>query len=129
MITRWLMRGGLLAWEFPQNSLGVLRVGLALARKRVKKFRWERERVMVELSEGAAISLGLFVLWTDRDNPFVPVGKENIDHEYGHSLQSRMLGAFVPARRRHTVDATGRLRCGLSIGNGSPLASLLQRLS
>jgi hypothetical protein len=38
------------------------------------------------------MSLGLFVFFTQRDNPYVPVGPENRDHEFGHSYQSRGLG-------------------------------------
>jgi hypothetical protein len=87
----------LVAWELPQNLLGAARIGLAIARGRVRRVRFERERIMVELSEGAAVSLGLFVLWTDVDNEYVPVGSENRDHEYGHSIQSRWLGpAYLP---------------------------------
>ncbi len=89
---RWIGRAGLMIWELPQNALGVSRLGLAFARGRVEGVRFEDERVMVEMVEGAAISLGLFVLWTTTDNPYVPVGAENRAHEYGHSIQSRMLG-------------------------------------
>jgi len=88
----WLRRLLLLVWEAPQNVLGLARVGLALLRGRVRQVRFVDERVMVELQQGAAISLGLFVLWTTVDNPYVPVGKENRAHEYGHSIQSRWLG-------------------------------------
>jgi hypothetical protein len=46
---------------------------------------------MVQVND-VAVSLGLFVFFTNEDNPYVPVGRENRDHEYGHSLQSRLLG-------------------------------------
>ena len=67
---------------------------------------------MVELHEGAAISLGLFVLWTDKDNGFVPVGAENRDHELGHALQSRLLGPlFLPV-----VGVTSTVRLAYAVG-------------
>src|SRR5262249_5013327 len=88
----WLRRLALVVWELPQNLLGAGRVGFDLALGRVKRVRIERERVLVELERGSAVSLGLFVLWTSKDNPYVPVGIENVDHEFGHSIQSRWLG-------------------------------------
>ena len=90
------MRRGTIAlalWELPQNAIGALNLALNGALRRVERVVVDRERVMVELREGGAgVSLGAFVFWTRHDNPFVPVGPENRDHEYGHSLQSRMLG-------------------------------------
>jgi len=109
----WLHRLALLAWEWPQNSLGALRLGLALARGRVLKVRFEDERIMVELGEGAAVSLGLFVLWTNEDNPYVPVGAENRAHEYGHSIQSRWLGPlYLPV-----VGVPSTLRVFYAVGH------------
>ena len=68
---------------------------------------------MVELHEGAAISLGLFVLWTDQDNAFVPVGAENRDHELGHAAQSRLLGPlFLPV-----VGLTSTARLAYAVGH------------
>jgi len=89
---RWVIRLLLIGWELPQNIFGLARISLALLLGRVHRVELERERIMVELTEGAAVSLGLFVLWTTADNPFIPVGAENRDHEYGHSIQSRWLG-------------------------------------
>ena len=77
----------------------------------MKEICFERERVLVELSEGAAVCLGLFVLWTDRDNPYVPVGPENRAHEYGHSIQSRWLGPlYLPI-----VGLPSTLRVGYAV--------------
>ena len=87
-----LRRIALAIWELPQNTLGVLNLVANGTRRRVERVVVDRGRVMIELREGAAVSLGAFVFWTRRDNPYVPVGPENRDHEYGHSIQSRMLG-------------------------------------
>jgi hypothetical protein len=65
---------------------------LQTLRGSVRRIEFERERVLIEIDTFGAVSLGLFVFFTDRDNPYVPVGRENRDHEYGHSLQSRLLG-------------------------------------
>ena len=86
-------RAILFLWELPQNVLGAVNFALTFARRKVRRARIERERVMVEIEPGAnAVSLGLFVFWSPHDNPWVPVGPENRDHEYGHSIQSRWLG-------------------------------------
>jgi hypothetical protein len=80
-------------WELPQSALGALNLALHGVRRRVERVVVDRGRVMIELREGGAgVSLGAFVFWTRHDNPFVPVGPENRDHEYGHSIQSRLLG-------------------------------------
>jgi hypothetical protein len=86
-------RALLLVWELPQNLLGLFNVAINVSRRRIERVHFDRERVMVEVRRGAnQISLGLFVFWSSHDNPFVPVGAENRDHEYGRSVQSRWLG-------------------------------------
>jgi hypothetical protein len=85
-------RLALLLWELPQDLLGAALLGLAAAAGRVREARWERERLFLRLDGDGAVSLGLFVFFTDHDGPYVPVGAENRDHEYGHSIQSRRLG-------------------------------------
>jgi hypothetical protein len=87
-----IQRAVLVVWELPQNTLGALLYGVQRALGNVKSTSFERERVMVELGSIGAISLGLFVFHTQKDNSYVPVGRENKDHEYGHSIQSRLLG-------------------------------------
>ena len=88
----WMRRCALFAWELPQNTLGLLLLALQHVRGHIAEVQFERERVMVEIRSAGAISLGAFVFFTTVDNPYVPVGAENRDHEYGHSLQSRWLG-------------------------------------
>jgi hypothetical protein len=89
----WLLRGALVAWELPQNALGAALFVLQGFRRKIVRARFDREKVMVEVN-GLAVSLGLFVFFTNEDNPYVPVGRENRDHEYGHAIQSRFLGPF-----------------------------------
>jgi hypothetical protein len=82
----------LFAWELPQNVLGAANLALHVVRGGVRRVEMERERLFVEIAGDAAISLGYFVFWSAHDNRYVPVGPENRDHEYGHSVQSRLLG-------------------------------------
>ncbi len=103
---RWFTRAALFVWELPQNVLGAALLASHVARRTVRGVKLERERVMVEIGSIGAVSLGLFVFWTDRDNRYVPVGPENRDHEFGHSIQSRMLGPmYLPI-----VGVTSELR-------------------
>lgn len=94
---KWMTRASLLAWESPQNVLGASLLALHFARRTVRRVSFERERVMVEIGSIGAVSLGLFVFFTNEDNRYVPVGRENRDHEFGHSLQSRWLGPLYLA--------------------------------
>jgi hypothetical protein len=91
---RWLTRAGLLLWELPQNVLGVLNLALVGLAGGVRRIDLSDERLMVELEPiGNSVSLGLFVFYGVEDNSrYVPIGRENRDHEYGHSIQSRWLG-------------------------------------
>jgi len=87
----------LFLWELPQNVLGALNLALQRVTGNVRAVRRERGRCMVELVGDGAVSLGWFVFYGTRDNKFVPLGPENVDHEYGHSVQSRALGPlYIP---------------------------------
>jgi hypothetical protein len=108
-----LRRAFLLFWELPQNILGASLYGLQRARGNVKQTRFERERIMIETSPTGAISLGLFVFYTNEDNFYVPVGRENIDHEYGHSVQSRWLGPLYLL----VVGVTSELRVAYALAH------------
>ena len=88
----WWKRALLLLWEAPQNILGAGTLAAHLARGSAQRVAFADERVFIELRGDGAVSLGLFVFFSCKDNRFVPVGAENRDHEYGHSLQSRLLG-------------------------------------
>lgn len=86
-----LSRTVLALWELPQNVLGLSLYVLERARGGVVEARFERERWVVE-TDGRAISLGLFVFWSRRSNRWHDLDERNRDHEYGHSIQSRLLG-------------------------------------
>jgi hypothetical protein len=88
----WLGRAALFAWELPQNLLGAANLVVQAAARNVRHIERDRGRLMIELAGEGAVSLGLFVFFSTRDSRFVPVGPENRDHEYGHSVQSRWLG-------------------------------------
>jgi hypothetical protein len=87
-----LIRVFFYSWEFFQNALGFCFFASFYFRKKIKKSYFERERYFVELQSVGAISLGMFVFYTAVDNSYVPVGLENKNHEYGHSVQSKILG-------------------------------------
>jgi hypothetical protein len=92
MLGRVARIGTQAAWELPQTAMGAGFFAWFAARRAIRAVRFERGRVFVEIRTIGAISLGLFVFFTERDNRYVPVGRENRDHEYGHALQSRLLG-------------------------------------
>ncbi len=90
-MNRGLRRIALLGSEAPQNVLGLVAFAQFAPRGKLARVRFERERLLVEITSAGAVSLGLFVFLTPRDNAYVPVGAENEAHEYGHSIQSRWL--------------------------------------
>lgn len=80
-------------WELPQNIIGGLlwMINHILGKNREMEVR--RYRLIVRSRLG--ISLGFFVFWTyDPTNRIFKLLRVNKEHEYGHSLQSRMLGPF-----------------------------------
>ncbi len=83
---------GGIAWEAPQSALGALNLAYALATGSVARIVRENGRIFVELRVSRAISLGHFVFWTTIDSAIVRVNPDNKLHEYGHALQSRLLG-------------------------------------
>lgn len=104
-----MLRSAALAlWELPQNVLGVVNLAALLARGGVAQMARERGRLMVEITVDGAVSLGYFVFYSAKDNAYVPVGPENKDHEYGHSVQSRMLGPlYLPLVGIPSVSRVG----------------------
>jgi hypothetical protein len=81
-------------WELPQTALGAANLGIELARRGVARITRENGRIFVELRGSRAVSLGFFVFWSTVDAPIVRVNPDNKLHEYGHALQSRLLGPF-----------------------------------
>jgi hypothetical protein len=87
-----LRHTALFVWELPQNVLGALDLAVCLLLRRVATVHWERDRIFVKVRGAGAVSLGLFVFWSDDDTPYVRITSTNKEHEFGHSIQSRMLG-------------------------------------
>jgi hypothetical protein len=79
-------------WELPQNVLGAANLAMQLATRNVARLGIERERLFVELRGDGAISLGWFVFWSDKPNPWIKVSAKTKWHEWGHTFQSRALG-------------------------------------
>ncbi len=78
-----------LVWEMPQNLFGLLL--LALLSSRVSVIEFCNERAFIEVN-GFGVSLGTFIFWS---RYLVPTGyADNRQHEYGHALQSKILGPF-----------------------------------
>ena len=81
----------LFVWELPQNLLGILLLTICWSISLIIEIRFDQERLIIE-TKGPAISLGLFVFWTSHSNRWIELDKRNRDHEWGHSVQSRILG-------------------------------------
>jgi hypothetical protein len=88
---RWAIRAFLFVWELPQNLLGIGALAYDRAIGFVVQIKFERERLMIE-TRRRAISLGLFVFWTRQSNHWIELDERTKNHEWGHSVQSRMLG-------------------------------------
>ncbi len=81
----------LFVWELPQNLLGAFILWRLNRRGAVVEIVPERHRLFVHTT--TAVSLGRFIFWyRDDDNPVFDITAVNRDHEYGHSVQSRLLG-------------------------------------
>jgi len=95
-----------LFWELPQNILGAATY-LTLKRSgKILGSSFEQERIFMETPR-LGVSLGTFIFWTKRGNRFSHLNNDCRMHEYGHSIQSRMLGPLyllvvgVPSVMRH----------------------------
>jgi hypothetical protein len=70
-------------WELPQNVAGLVWLGIARVTGSVRGIAWDRGRLMIE-NRHVGVSLGLFVFWFG--------DAKTRDHEWGHGLQSQLLG-------------------------------------
>ena len=75
-------------WQLPQNLLGLILITLYKNAKRVDDF--EDVNVYVTDKMPSGISLGKYIIL----NPFCLENETTIKHEYGHCLQSKILGWF-----------------------------------
>jgi hypothetical protein len=106
MLFRWLLRIVLFAWELPQNIAGLATyLNLKLKRK-ILNTEFDQERFFIETPH-RGVSLGLFVFWTKRSNRYNHLTNDCKLHEFGHSVQSRVLGPLylvivgLPSAMRH----------------------------
>ncbi len=78
-----------LIWEFPQNVLGAVLFAIMyfLYKPRVEK---HEQRFFIEGNVG--ISLGAFIFWAGEPENRGFNLQTNKRHEYGHGIQSKMLG-------------------------------------
>lgn len=98
-------------WEAPQTLLGLVNLGIELARGGVAHLSREEGRIFVELRGSRAISLGHFVFWSTIDAPIVRVNPDNKRHEYDgfpENWADRLGG--VGNRKRARRDEPARLR-------------------
>ena len=82
---------GLFIWELPQNIGGLLYLLFSYLLSEVQKVEFEKGRVFIELKK-TGVSLGFFVFWPSCDNRYFKLSSKNKMHEFGHSIQSRILG-------------------------------------
>lgn len=101
-----------LTWELPQTALGAALFAAHTVRRSARAVSVERGVVFVEIDLGA-VSLGRFVFHSGVDSPYVPVGPENKDHEYGHAVQSRRWGPlYLPV-----IGVPSVMRVAYAIGH------------
>ena len=84
-------------WELPQNVLGAGLLAAHRALRGAKSETRERQRLFIE-SKWVAVSLGYFVFWMEpKASRHFFLDEATRDHEFGHTLQSRMLGPLYLA--------------------------------
>lgn len=79
----------IILWELPQNIIGI--VLYFLVKGRIKKKEIIKKHIFCKVT-GFAISLGEFIFWTDDKNLIIELKQPNKVHEYGHAIQSKLLG-------------------------------------
>ena len=82
-----ILRFLLYLWQLPQNILGLI---LILFYNPERHFFYNNERISISSKISGGISLGRYVIMS----PDYSNSSESIEHEYGHSLQSKYLGPF-----------------------------------
>ncbi|MFO7722598.1 MAG: hypothetical protein R6V49_05165 [Bacteroidales bacterium] len=76
-------------WELPQNLVGFL---LFIAvRKSVIRVALHQDHIFLATKD-FGVSLGRFVFFLDEPNNAAVIGGRNSVHEYGHAIQSKILG-------------------------------------
>lgn len=83
--------GLLVLWELPQNIAGAITWLCYRRRRKVQGVQAARLCLFIETGF-TGVSLGRFVFWTRVSNRFAHLEHDCRMHEYGHSLQSALLG-------------------------------------
>jgi len=81
----------LILWELPQNIAGLLLYIYFRINKIIRKTEIEKLCLFLETRK-TGVSLGRFIYWTPQGNRYSHLKNDCKMHEYGHSLQSIMLG-------------------------------------
>jgi hypothetical protein len=105
-------------WELPQNVLGIL-IWL-FVRKRILSHEVIRGRILFRVPD-FGVSLGSFIFWSAADRAALSdpsVRPDNREHEFGHSVQSGLLGPLyliavgIPSICRFIYDRRHKRRLG-----------------
>jgi hypothetical protein len=88
---KFLILPFLFTWELPQNLLGMMVYVIMMNRKNIINTEKEAPRLFIETPD-TGVSLGCFVFWSKTGNRFPHLTNDCRMHEYGHALQSVMLG-------------------------------------
>lgn len=60
-------------------------------RHRIIKYEKKNKRMFFH-TPNFGMSLGSFIFWSKSDNAVILINENNIEHEYGHSIQSLIFG-------------------------------------
>lgn len=80
-----LMALAFFIWELPQNLAGAAVLTTAHWSEKIEKIEFEKDRIFIK-TDDLNVSLGSFVFWQ------TGYEQKHKNHEFGHSLQSRILG-------------------------------------
>lgn len=83
----------LFIWELPQLLLGIIVFMIMKSRHKIKLIERESHRFFIE-TPTIGVSLGWIIFWTKEGNRFSHLTNDCRMHEFGHALQSVMLGPF-----------------------------------
>jgi len=81
----------LFIWEFPQNMLGII-IYLIFRRKHLLITSEKESSHFFFETTNLGVSLGKFIFWKKSGNRYAHLKNDCRMHEYGHALQSLMLG-------------------------------------
>lgn len=105
-------------WELPQNLVGLLTYLYLRKLHKIEGIRQEQARLFIETRK-LGVSLGWFIFWTRRSNRYSHLVNDCRMHEYGHSLQSRILGPLyllvvgLPSVMRHLYSVRYASKTGM----------------